>query len=87
MLIRSSTLPHVCFLYSPNSNSLLQAALELDGTVSKTDAIALASSNLEKLLGLETQHDLVAYEGEDALSLSSRPVAVLSPARAFVELL
>lgn len=64
----------------------IQAALESNGTVSNAEAISLISSNLEKLLGLEVQHDLVAYEGGDPLSLSSRPVAVLSPSRAFVEI-
>ena len=63
-----------------------QAALESNGTLSRAEAISLGSSNIETLLGLETQHDLVAYKGGDMFELSSRVAAVISPKRGFVDL-
>lgn len=65
----------------------LQAALEANGTISKSEAISLGSSNLETILGLEPQDDLVAYRGGDFSQLESKPVAVLSAKREQVDLL
>ncbi|KAI0653864.1 carbohydrate esterase family 9 protein [Cubamyces menziesii] len=65
------------------------AALESNGTISKATALALASTNVEKLLGVETegsQNDLVATLGGDLLSFS-KVVAVISPRREVVDIL
>ncbi|KAL5631170.1 hypothetical protein ACGC1H_006866 [Rhizoctonia solani] len=65
------------------------AALESDGDIKKNDALALGTTNLQKLLGLEGNDlfgDLVAYHGGGCFDLASRPVAVLSSARATVDL-
>ncbi|KAF8322076.1 hypothetical protein DL93DRAFT_2071836 [Clavulina sp. PMI_390] len=66
---------------------LAWAALEANGTLSRTEALAMGSSNLETLLGLEPQTDLVAYRGGDVFDLSSRVAAIISPARGFVDLI
>ncbi|KAF8684214.1 Carbohydrate esterase family 9 protein [Rhizoctonia solani] len=65
------------------------AALESDGDINKQDALALGTTNLQKLLGLEGSEllgDLVAYHGGDCFDLASRPVAVVSGARGTVDL-
>lgn len=61
--------------------------MESNGTLSRSEAIALGSSNIETLLGLEAQEDLVAYHGGDIFDLSSRVAAVISPKRGFVDLM
>jgi hypothetical protein len=67
----------------------LKAALESNGRVGKLQAYALASTNLEKLLGVDVINadtgDLVAYKGGSAFELSSKVVAVISPQRGLVE--
>ncbi|CCO35688.1 hypothetical protein BN14_09806 [Rhizoctonia solani AG-1 IB] len=65
------------------------AALESNGDIKKQDALALGTTNLQKLLGLEGNEllgDLVAYHGGDCFDLASRPVAVVSSARMMVDL-
>ncbi|ELU40945.1 amidohydrolase [Rhizoctonia solani AG-1 IA] len=65
------------------------AALESDGDINKQDALALGTTNLQKLLGLEGSEllgDLIAYHGGDCFDLASRPVAVVSAARGTVDL-
>ncbi|THH01236.1 hypothetical protein EW145_g6949 [Phellinidium pouzarii] len=65
------------------------AALEAAGDITKTQALALASSNLEKLLGLEVaaeQADLVATEAGDMFDLRSKIVGVISPRKNVVDL-
>lgn len=51
----------------------------------------MATTDLEKLLGVrgidEETADLVAYVGGSMFNLSSKPVAVISPSRATVDLL
>lgn len=67
-----------------------QAALEAHGEISKTEALALASVNLEKLLGVNVgplQSDLVATRGGTLLDFSSRVVSIISSARGFVDLM
>ncbi|KAJ4479028.1 hypothetical protein J3R30DRAFT_3682364 [Lentinula aciculospora] len=67
----------------------VQAALEAGGEVSKAEAIALASSNLEKLLGLKTgtvSSNLVATTGGTILDFESKVVAVASAKRGAVDL-
>ncbi|KAI0266867.1 carbohydrate esterase family 9 protein [Gloeopeniophorella convolvens] len=64
-------------------------ALEAGGRISKSQAIALASTNLGKLLGVKcSKHtaDLVATEGGDLLSFESKVVAVVSSVRKAVDL-
>lgn len=61
--------------------------MEADGEISKADAIALASSNLEKLLGLKSvSSDLVATSGGTLLDFESKVVAVVSGNRGVVDL-
>ncbi|KAG5648502.1 hypothetical protein DXG03_003113 [Asterophora parasitica] len=63
------------------------AALETDGRLSKGDALALASVNVDVLLGRNTENnDLVATKGGDLLSFEGRPVSVISPDRGVVDL-
>ncbi|KII92269.1 hypothetical protein PLICRDRAFT_37059 [Plicaturopsis crispa FD-325 SS-3] len=64
------------------------AALESSGAISKTQALALASVNLEKLLGVDEAEfgDLVATAHGDLLSLQSKVVGVISPSRGVVDL-
>ncbi|KAI0670026.1 carbohydrate esterase family 9 protein [Trametes maxima] len=64
------------------------AALESDGQIRKADAIALASVNVEMLLGIKTddlQGDLVATRGGDLLDFS-KIVGVVSPRRGVVDI-
>lgn len=59
-----------------------QAAIEADGNISKEQAFAIGSVNLQKLLGAEVSSedmDLVATRGGDLLEWSSKVVAVISP--------
>ncbi|KAI1784449.1 composite domain of metallo-dependent hydrolase [Ganoderma leucocontextum] len=63
------------------------AALEAGGAISKAQAIALVSTNVEKLLGIERDEDeteLVATSGGDLLEYS-KVVAVVSPTRGVVD--
>ena len=65
----------------------VQAALDANGEISKADALALASVNLEKLLGIKSgnfEGDLVATSGGDLLEFS-KVVAVISPTRGVVD--
>ncbi|KAH9176442.1 carbohydrate esterase family 9 protein [Lactarius sanguifluus] len=67
------------------------AALEAGGRISKVQALALASTNLEVLLGGGVENalrtsDLVATQGGDLLSFDSKVVGVLSPRRGSVDL-
>ncbi|OJT07354.1 hypothetical protein TRAPUB_1790 [Trametes pubescens] len=65
------------------------AALEADGTISKEEAIALVSTNIEKLLGIsksEGHGDVVATRGGDLLGYS-KVVGIVSPSRGVVDML
>jgi hypothetical protein len=67
----------------------MQIALESGGLISKPEAIALASTNLKKLLGGNRQKgttDLVATQGGDLLSFESKVVAVISSVRGTVDI-
>lgn len=61
---------------------LAWAALEAGDRISRSEALTLATTNLEKLLGVEAviegEGDLVATEGGDLLEFS-KVVAVMSP--------
>ncbi|OBZ68134.1 hypothetical protein A0H81_11870 [Grifola frondosa] len=65
------------------------AAVEAGGQISKAEAIALGSTNVEMLLGGEVEtdraHDLVVTEGGDLLDLESKVIAVISPSRKLVD--
>ncbi|KIK64817.1 hypothetical protein GYMLUDRAFT_160592 [Collybiopsis luxurians FD-317 M1] len=66
-----------------------QAALEAGGTISKAQAIALASSSLEKLLGLKSgtvASNLVATIGGTLLDFESKIVGVVSARKGVVDL-
>jgi hypothetical protein len=57
--------------------------------VNKRQAYALASTNLDRLLGIEHDSedaDLVVFEGGNMFDLSSKVVAVVSPQRGLVDL-
>ncbi|PPQ65659.1 hypothetical protein CVT26_000291 [Gymnopilus dilepis] len=64
------------------------AALESNGAISKPDAIALASVNLEHLLGIDTPNtDLVAVSHGTLLDFAGKVVGVISPQRGVVDLI
>ncbi|KAH8080277.1 carbohydrate esterase family 9 protein [Cristinia sonorae] len=66
-------------------------AVDAGGHLSKANALALGSTNLEKLLGREVQDyamdDLVVTEGGDLLDFGSKVIAVISPRRKLVDLM
>lgn len=69
-------------------SKFVQAALESRGEISKTEALALASVNLEKLLGIsQAKPDVVATQGGSLLDFESKVVAVISARRGVVDLL
>ncbi|CAA7271147.1 unnamed protein product [Cyclocybe aegerita] len=62
-------------------------ALEANGTISKSEAIALASTNLHKALGYSPQKtpDLVLYRGGDLFGFESKVVGIVSAQRGVEE--
>ncbi|KAH7091723.1 composite domain of metallo-dependent hydrolase [Auriculariales sp. MPI-PUGE-AT-0066] len=71
-----------------NTRFALKWALEdADGYLSSHDVLAIATTNLEKLLDLPGEEaDFVAYAGGPWYSQNSKAVAVLSPSRGIVDL-
>ena len=76
-----------------NANNLLipmKLAIDGGGSISRAQALALASTNVEKLLGgrveAENMYDLVATEGGTIFDFKSKVAAVISPRRGFVDL-
>jgi imidazolonepropionase-like amidohydrolase len=64
------------------------AALEANGTLSKHEALALASVNLEHLLGIQVSNtDLVAVKHGDLLGFEGEVISIISPHRETVELM
>lgn len=62
--------------------------LNAPGTIPRASAFALASSNIEKLLGVPLdvyEGDLVATSGGDLLSYEGKVVAIISPRRGRVD--
>jgi hypothetical protein len=58
------------------------AALEANGTLSRQQAFAFGSTNVQKLLGADMQTqapDMVATRGGDLLSMESKVVAIMAP--------
>ena len=79
----------VALINSFCNSTYVQAALETPQRISKTTAIALASTNLEKLLGLQSslqQADYVATSNGDILDFESKVVAVIAGAMGVVDL-
>ncbi|KAJ7600925.1 carbohydrate esterase family 9 protein [Mycena floridula] len=69
---------------------LAWVALESDGAISKTEALALASVNLENLLGIASENsatDLVVTKGGEMFDFSGKVIGVLSSRRGLVDLL
>ena len=65
-----------------------QAALEANGTLSKHEAYALASVNLERLLGIQVSNtDLVAVRHGDLLGFDGEVISIISPQRETVDLM
>lgn len=66
------------------------AALDARGSISRPEALALATVNLEELLGVHTgdgsDGDLVATQGGDLLDFEGKVVAIISPSRGVVDL-
>ena len=68
---------------------MLQAALDSDGLLDKAGALALVSTNLNKIFGLYDEDegdDLVLYEGGDMFSMESKVIGVASPKNGHVEI-
>ncbi|KAF8444526.1 composite domain of metallo-dependent hydrolase [Boletus edulis BED1] len=65
------------------------AALESNGQISKSETLALASTNLEELLGVKPtvslSGDLVATVGGSLLDVEAKVVGIISPRRHSVE--
>ncbi|KAF9006581.1 carbohydrate esterase family 9 protein [Cyathus striatus] len=63
------------------------AKLESNGRVNERQAYAMATSDLERLLGVRAVEDvdLVAFEGGGLFDLSSKVAAIISAQRGFVE--
>jgi hypothetical protein len=67
----------------------MKAALDSNGTIHQSQAIALVTSNLERALGLAQRNympDLVMYEGGGIFDFTSKVVGVVSMEREIVEL-
>ncbi|CAK5268643.1 unnamed protein product [Mycena citricolor] len=61
--------------------------LESNGTVSKQEALAMASSNIEKLLGVESQNaEWAVTKGGDLFSFEAKVIGVISATRGLVDL-
>lgn len=61
----------------------------LDAMLTKEEAFALATVNLEKLLGIEAsshEQDLVATVGGDLLGYEGKVIAAISPRREVVDI-
>ena len=65
-----------------------QALIESPDVLTKALAIAIASSNVERLLGVKADpydSDVVATAGGDLLSFEGKVIAVISPRRGKVD--
>ena len=63
--------------------------MESNGTIDQSQAFALASSNLERALGLTRRSrasDLVMYRGGGVFDLESKAIGVVSSVRKVFEL-
>ena len=66
--------------YLTRVNAHSQLALASNGTIDRTTALALATVNVERALGVavDMPQDLVAYKGGDVFDFEGKPVAVIS---------
>lgn len=65
-----------------------QAALETNGGMSVPEALALASTNLEHLLGVQSHDaDSVATKSGSLLDFEGKVVGIISPVRGLVDLI
>lgn len=64
-----------------------QVSLASNGTVSRSKALSLASSEIESIFGLEPSLDLIAYEGGGYGDFESKVVGVISPKLGSVDVL
>lgn len=62
--------------------------MESNGTIDKAQAVALATTNIEKALGLTSNllHDIVAYHGGDIFDFHSKIIGVVSAQRGAVDI-
>ena len=67
----------------------VQAQIDSRGLISIEDALDMATTNIEKLLGVTrkaSESDMVATKGGDLLSFEGKVVAVTSPRRGLVDI-
>ncbi|KAL5519409.1 hypothetical protein ACEPAH_1092 [Sanghuangporus vaninii] len=66
------------------------AYIEAGGQISESDALAIASTNVERLLGVDvdtsSQRDLVVTKGGGLINIEAKVVGIISPRRGQVEL-
>lgn len=71
--------------------TIFQAYIQAAGQISKSQALAIASTNTEKLLGIAPEtallNDLVVTQGGDLFDMESKVIGIVSPLREQVELL
>lgn len=67
----------------------LQAALEAGGSISRKEAIALVSTNFDRLFGISAgdHADLVATTGGSLFDYSSKVAAIISSRRGLVDII
>jgi len=67
---------------------IIWAALESSGRLNATEAIALATTNLDKALGIQSSvwDDVVFYSGGDVMDPASKVEGVLSPRRGIADI-
>lgn len=68
---------------------LVQAHIDSRGLISIEDALDMATTNVEKLLGVTRKtedSDMVATTGGELLSFEGKVVAAISPRRGVVDL-
>lgn len=78
---------HVALVSPTALISSSKAAIEAGHDISKHEALALGSSNIEKLLGAKPSFDLVATVGGDVLDMSAKIVGIISVERGIVDLI
>ncbi|KAJ7600764.1 carbohydrate esterase family 9 protein [Mycena floridula] len=59
----------------------------LESEISKADALALATVNVEKIFGLDSSNDLVATKGGEIFDFQGKVVAMINAKRGVVDLL
>ncbi|KAG6828905.1 hypothetical protein H0H92_006356 [Tricholoma furcatifolium] len=67
--------------------NLAWVALESNGTMSKNQALQIATTNLDRAFGVTKVRDIVAYRGGSLFDFESKVAAVISTERGTIELL